>query len=744
MNLNLINLSNITNKILDIRKNKSFFDKQKNYTDLIDCIIDHNHLYYIENSPIISDKEYDTLYQLLNEFESLHPEYISDSSPTQRLIWQYEIQKEFKKSNHISPILSLQNTYNNEDILERYESITTILKKKIEEIENEDKKKSLLWKIQELQFLIEPKYDWLSIVITYYDGKLYKAVTRWDGYTGDDVTENIKTIKNLPQKIDAKGTIILRGEILMPKSTWKKINQEREDNWEDPFANTRNAASWSLKLLDTNEVAKRWLVCYVYDIIQWEESILKYFSQYTSRTLNNQNSIKGIIETISTDTTKNNLIQADIDFDGLVIKIIDPEIREILWQTNHHPRRAIAYKFPAQQIATKIESIERQIGRTGILTPVANLTPTELSWVTISRVSLHNRDFIKSKDIQINDRVWLQRSGEVIPYIVWVITNRRNNTQEKLHSSNIYCPACNTKAKKIENIVGTKSKPEKTTQFFCTNSSCCGITKEQIKHFVSKNCMNISSIGESIIDMLVDQKILHNISDIYTLTSPEKIFLLKRLPGIGEKKIDTFIDEINKSKTILFRRLLNWLGISGIGIKLAKEISSTLEKCWRSKLKNLDEIFEIITKEEFLSSVFGIGEKIIEELQKRYENKYNKDILRKLWKHGVQIYFSNSDTISRNWWTICITGIFPLSRNELEFYIWQAGYIFSQNLTKSVDYLLVGENAWSKKDKIWPNTKIINNWEEIYSLLNISVPLFESINEEKQTNNNNQMQSLFW
>ncbi len=261
---------------------------------------------------------------------------------------------------------------------------------------------------------------------------------------------------------------------------------------------------------------------------------------------------------INNPTTKDTLLKADIDFDGLVIKVIDPEIRELLGSTNHHPRRAIAYKFPAQQVATQIESIERQVGRTGILTPVANLTPTELSGVTISRVSLHNRDFITTKDIQLHDRVWLQRSGEVIPYIVGVITNRRTNTQ-KIQPDDIHCPACNIQAQKIENIVGTKTKPELTTQFICPNHDCPGVFKEQLKHFVSKNCMNISSIGEAIIDMLVDQQILNSLSDIYTLTSPEKIFVLKRLPGIAEKKIDTFIDEINKSKNNPFRRLLNGL-----------------------------------------------------------------------------------------------------------------------------------------------------------------------------------------
>jgi DNA ligase (NAD+) len=743
MNIDIQSLSNQTQSLLASSQSSDFFQEASNYNDLIDCIIDHNHLYYIENSPIISDKDYDTLFQLLKEFESLRPEYIRDYSPTQKIVWQYEIQTEFKKSNHQTAILSLQNTYNSEDITERYGSIITMLTKKIEDIEDNAKKEELTTKFQNLEFTIEPKYDGLSIVLTYHDGKLYKAVTRGDGYTWDDVTENIKTINNLPHIIPEKNTIILRGEVLMPTSIRKKINQEREDNGEEPFANTRNAAAWSVKLLDTNEVAKRWLACYIYDALQWQETNLQYFSQYISPVLPPHNSLQDIIDIINNPNTKDTLLKADIDFDGLVIKVIDPEIRELLGSTNHHPRRAIAYKFPAQQIATQIESIDRQVWRTGILTPVANLTPTELSGVTISRVSLHNRDFITTKDIQLHDRVWLQRSGEVIPYIVGVITNRRANTQ-KIQPDDIHCPACITKTQKIENTVGTKTKPEITTQFICPNHDCPGILKEKLKHFVSKNCMNISSVGEAIIDMLVDQQILNSLSDIYTLTSPEKIFVLKRLPGIAEKKIDTFIDEINKSKNNSFRRLLNGLWISGIGIKLAKEISSQLEKCGRNDIKNIEEAFSIITNQEFISSIFGIGDKLIEELNNRYTDSDNKKLLKEFQKYGLKFHTPISKVWATNTKTICITWTFPLSRSELEFYITQAGYTFSPNLTKSVDYLLVGEHAGSKKDKIWPNTKIIDNREEIYSLLNISVPLFEDPNQTKNTTNNNQMQSLFW
>ena len=717
------------------------------YDRLITTLIDHNHLYYIDNTPLITDTEYDWLFDGLKKIENHYPDIIRDDSPSQTIIGQYDIQTNFEKSDHTTPILSLQNTYNSEEIIDWYESITNMLNKKISEIGNEEEKNNLIYKTQNLSFLIQPKYDGLAIVLTYNKGKLMKAVTRGDGYTGDDVTENVKTIKNLSKIVTDKNTVIVRGEIMMPKSVRKSLNIIRQDNGEEPFSNTRNAAAGSLKLLDTNEVAKRWLVCYIYDVVQWDSKILQEFSQFQWPQQWDTCTIDDIISLINTTSTKEDLLKADIDFDGLVIKIADPEIRALLWSTNHHPRRAIAYKFPAQQIATQIESIERQVWRTGILTPVANLTPTELSGVTISRVSLHNRDFITQKDIQLHDRVRLQRSGEVIPYIVGVITNRRSNTQRKIDADTIVCPACNSHAQRIENGVGTKTKPQISTQFFCPNQSCPGILKEQLKHFVSKNCMNIASIGESLIDMLVDQHLIASLSDLYTLTQPDKIFLLKRFPGIATKKIDTLIEELEKSKINEFRRFLNALGIPGIGIKLAKEIEKALLINPPSKGGygnaeggNLSTLFQTISSPDFLTSIYGIGDTLTEELDHRVQSTNNITLLTQFEHHGIAPLLPTTHKSQITNQSVCITGIFPLSRSELEFYITQAWYIFSPTLTKTVNYLFVWDNAGSKKDKIWPNTIIISNREEICTMLDISVPLFES---KKETSVGWEMQSLF-
>lgn len=730
-----------TQLLLWSSQNEDFFSNIQYYDDLISIITDHNHLYYIDNKPIISDHDYDKLFIVLKEFESLHPEIIRDDSPTQQLKEQYDIQSSFKKSNHQTPILSLQNTYTIQDIIDWHESITRMLEKSIDTITDDKRKSNIQSAVQNITMLIEPKYDGLAIVLTYEQGKLVKAVTRGDGYTGDDVTANIKTIKNIPETISEKQRVIVRWEIMMPKSIRKKINQQRIDNNQEPFSNTRNAAAGSLKLLDTNEVAKRWLVCYIYDIITWPLSLLGEFQSLNHITNTNEGyTIDDITTIINQWSTKDLLLEADVDFDGLVIKIQHHELRSLLWSTNHHPRRAIAYKFPAQQAATHIEHIERQIGRTGILTPVAHLTPTSLSGVTISRVSLHNLDFITSKDIRINDRVWLQRSGEVIPYIVSVIIQRRNGTETSINPDIVQCPACKSQAQIVMNIVGTKSNPLTTTQLLCPNIHCSGILKEKLKHFVSKNAMNIASLGDATLDLLVDQKIIQSLSDIYTLIQSDTIFLLKRFPGIGHKKVDTFVDEILASRSNPLWRFINALGISGIGIKLAKEIEKHLN--YRPEpAHTLEQTFAIISNPDFLQSIYGVGDKLIQEIQDWYKDPDNQLLLSVFSKYGISPTNTNNPTNNEKK-TICITGTFPLSRSELEFFINQAGYNFTPTLTKTTDYLLIGTNAWSKKNKAWPNTKVLDNIQEIYSLLNISVPLFEEKNNPEQPSGG-EMQSLF-
>jgi len=403
------------------------------YQLFIDTIVDHNHLYYIDAKPIISDVEYDELFSYLKAIEEYYPSIISWYSPTQALIWQ--LSDWFKKANHKTPLLSLENSYNEEDIRDWAQRFWKIAEKQ--------------WR-SKWKYLLEPKFDGLSVEFVYQNWKLTQAITRWDWRLWEDITANVLMIPCMPKTIQEKEELHFRGEVLMPKSQLEKLNKEREAKWLTVFSNTRNAAAWSLKLLDSNEVWKRWLIVAIYEQLSWtpqnwEKLWLPTFNlpekfRYTE-------SIDDIVWWCLNPEVKQFLEEQDIDFDWLVIKVCDisnddkPSIREILWRTEHHPRWAIAYKFPAQQVSSQIQSVDFQVWRTWIITPVANIAPVQLSGATISRVSLHNFDFIKTKEIKNKDYVWVQRSWEVIPYIVWSIKERRDWNEVEIRAPEV-CPVC--------------------------------------------------------------------------------------------------------------------------------------------------------------------------------------------------------------------------------------------------------------------------------------------------------------
>ena len=538
------------------------------YIQLVDCLVDHNHLYYIENKPIISDKEYDEFFDYLKKIEEHFPQIITSNSPTQSLIGQ--ISEWFNQANHDTKLLSLENTYNAKDLEEREIRVHKNLEKN-NKVKNSDKDNFVCgtgiiiqtkvgkylfqkrdnntqkqpWKIalfgwwteenethkeaiirefqeeleykieekniteignieslitkdkyfkifyitdidtskltihewqsmeimsldeaekskevtdftkevikyfkytREISYHIEPKFDGLSVELIYKKWVFAQAITRGDGLVWEDVTENVRTIKNIPRRLQFPIDIQVRWEILMPKSVLKDINKEREEEWDIPFSNTRNAAAWSIKLLDPKEVVKRGLVCYVYDVLaespKSKDQSLSDLGLPVFPRAEDRKTIQEVINLCENKETKKYLEQQDSEFDGLVIKIKDEHQRKIIWTTEHHPRRAVAYKFPAQLAATQVLSIDFQVGRTGIITPVANLEPIQLSGAKLQRVSLHNFDFIKEKDIHIHDWIRLQRSGEVIPYIVSVITDRRIGEEIEILPPK-QCPSCN-------------------------------------------------------------------------------------------------------------------------------------------------------------------------------------------------------------------------------------------------------------------------------------------------------------
>ena len=699
------------------------------YQQLIDCITEHNRRYYLQNAPIISDFEYDKLFDFLKKIESEFPQLISSNSPTQALIWQ--VSEWFEKAEHKTPLLSLENSYNTEDLKDFDERIQKALTKE--------------W-IYKYFYIVEPKYDWLSVELIYKDWKFKQAITRGDWYVWDDITENVRMIDNIPKVLRQNLKLLrVRWEIMMPKSVLREINEQRELDWLDPFSNTRNAAAWSIKLLDSGEVKKRKLVCFVYDLLEAEdenwstiEPELKdlWFSQVDLSF--GKQTIWWIQEICTRSETRQELDELDYDFDGLVIKLQENKpnkielsneeknqtlfsiewevsekenisLRKILWSTQHHPRWAIAYKFPAQQASTQILSVDFQVWRTWIITPVANLQPVQLSWVWISRVSLHNFDFINEKDIKLRDFVWIQRSWEVIPYITSVIKERRNWWEERI-AAPLFCPACNSPITNIE------------IHYYCTNPECPAQIKEKLIHFCSKEAMDIQWVGDAIVDILMQQHLIHSIADIYKLSDIQTQIFLKKIPWIWEKMLYEIVQQLEESKHKELWRKLNALWIPNIWKKTAQDIEKFLKEKWA---KNLSEIEELLTNEELMLQIDWIWEKTIIALKEFFANKQVKAMLEKLewlWmnfsaeyiKNDVDTWALEDSQIEKNNNCFSITWTFQFSREVIKSEMEKNGFIFHDQPKKDTDFLLCGEKAWSKREKaeeLW--IKIYSSWDEI-------------------------------
>lgn len=692
-----------------LKKGISEKDIPQMYQELKDVLIEHNKLYYQENAPIISDEEYDFLFAQLKEIEKNYPHLISSESPTQRLIGQLEEQSSFKKVYHKKKLWSLENSYNESDLKAFDEKIRKVAEKE---------------GFSSYQYFIEPKYDGLSVELIYEKGKLIHAITRWDGDVGEDITQNVKTIQNLPHNLQNVPYLLsVRGEIMMKKSVLAQLNAEREKTGKDVFANTRNAASWSVKLLDIQEVSKRNLQCFVYELLYAEDeqgneipfSLENLFPKI--ELFSKKGTIDTMIECCLNPDTKQFLEQQDYDFDGLVIKLEDQKkeeqsdsLRMLIWTTNHHPKRAIAYKFPAKQVETQIESVDFQIGRTGLITPVANLLPVKLSGVEISRVSLHNFDFILQKDIRIHDYVWIQRSGEVIPYVTGVIKQRRVGTEDLIEPP-LFCPQCNEAICKIEGM------------YYCTNLNCKAQLKEKIKYFVSKECMNILWIGESLVDLLVEQGIFKNIADVYKIGTIETQIFLRKLPGFWEKRIEEIVKELDKSKKISFWRLINALGIPNIGKKMAQDIEQFLAE---HQINSLDQMAEFLWNEEKMRALHGIGEKTMLALKYYFSNEENQKLLKEFQKIWISFVISSGQ---KNGESFSITWTFPYPREMIVKCFQEHQLIFHEQPKKTTNVLFCGDNPWSKKKKAEELNIPILSREEIVT----KYPFVQNIKEEQQT-----------
>lgn len=630
---------------------------------------DHNYKYYILNQPVISDFEYDILLNELDTLEKMFPEFAAEDSPTRRV--GSDIQKEFVQYRHAYPMLSLGNTYNEEEL---------------REFDSRTRKTSGA----DVEYVCELKFDGASISITYRNGSMIRALTRGDGTRGDDVTTNIRTIRSLPMKINAgdlPDEFVVRGEILMPRAVFDRINRERTEAGLIPFANPRNAAAGTLKTLDTKIVASRELTCFVYFLLSEDlphdthhSNLLKakQWGFNVPDSIRLCRSIDEVIEFINQWDIERKKLPYDID--GVVIKVNSLKLQEELGYTAKSPRWAIAYKYKAEQAATRIRSIMFSVGRTGTVTPVANLEPVFLSGTTVKRASLHNADQIALLDLHQNDTVFIEKGGEIIPKITGVdVTARDERSQRILFISN--CPECGT--------VLVKNDGE--ANHFCPNYlHCPPQIKGRIEHFIGRRAMNIEGLGEETIDLLFSKGMIRTFADLYDLRKED----LTPLERMGEKSASNIIRNIKGSIQVPYSRVLYALGIRHVGETVAKTIAR--------QFRSIDDLMTAGLEE--ITSVREIGPKIAASIIAYFADKDNIEIINRLKSAGVRLSDKSAaaktgDSLAGK--TIVISGTFEKhSRDEYKEIIENHGGKNSSSISGNTSFILAGENMGpAKKEK---------------------------------------------
>ena len=643
---------------------------QKEYIELIDTICEHDRHYYDECKPVISDYEYDLLVKQAEAFEKEHPNLVLSYSPTQRV--GEKPSKGFREGEHKVPMLSLANTYSKEEVQEYVERVHKLLEK------------------EKVLFCVELKMDGTSISLRYEEGHFVRALTRGDGRVGDDVTANVKTIKSLPLKLFGKNIpaiLEIRGEVFLTKKVFQQMNAQREEEGLELWANPRNAAAGSLKLLDPKEVAKRGLNIITYAIVEGGEGIK---SQYeVNHHLHQWGLPAATARHLARCTTTEEIFHfADrihkerddlaFEIDGIVIKVDDLPSYQILGTTGKAPRFAVAYKFAPEQAVTKIEAISIQVGKTGVLTPVAELTPVHLGGSTIARATLHNEDEIKRKDIRVGDWVVVEKGGDVIPKVVEVDVKKRSPTAHVWKMPH-RCPACETEVVRSEGEVAVR----------CPNPRCSARRYRRIAFFASKHAMDIEHLGDKVVEQLITKGLVSRISDLYTLDAN----VLAELEGFKEKSIHNLLSSIEKSKKCLLSRFLMGLQIKYVGEETGEalaEHASDLETLMRMK------------KEELLE-IEGVGEKVATSIVEYFSDSNNLEEIHLLLKHGVAPKQPPKKKIEGHPFahkTFVLTGTLAhYSRDEASLLIKERGGKTSSSISKQTDFLLLGTEPGSKYDK---------------------------------------------
>lgn len=624
--------------------------------------------YYDDDNPEITDFEYDMMMLELRTLESQNPEFITKDSLTQKV--GGHVKEGFAKVEHEVPLQSLQDVFNFEEI-EAFDE-------RVKKVASENG-------IDEVKYVVETKIDGLSSALEYKNGKLVRGATRGNGLVGEDVTENLKTIKTIPLELPEKINITVRGEVFISKKEFEKMNQEREENEEELFANARNAAAGSLRQLDSNITKKRPLDIYIFNVQKIEgKEFNSHFEEleYLEKLGFNVNPVRipcSNIEEVKKAINKIGEDRENLTFgiDGAVVKVDNLKLRTILGTTSKVPKWAIAYKYPPEQKETILKDIEFQVGRTGVITPLAILEPVRVAGSLISKTTLHNEDFVKEKGLKIGDRVIIQKAGDVIPEIVRAVVEKRDGT-EKEFVMLTHCPVCGAETVREEGESAVR----------CTGIECPAKLYRNLVHFVSREAMNIDGLGENIIGILLEKKMISNIADIYDLKFEDLTSLKKN----GKKFAQNLIDSINISKQNDLYRLITALGIRHVGVKAAKVLAKTYE--------NIDNLANASIED--LSQVDEVGPIVANSISEFFSQEQTKDLLKRLKDAGVNMERQKEENEDDRFAgkTFVLTGsLEKYSREEASNIIEKFGGKTSSSVSKKTTYLLAGEDAGSKLTK---------------------------------------------
>ncbi|WP_445490027.1 NAD-dependent DNA ligase LigA [Niallia sp. 03133] len=657
---------------------------EKRVKELHNLLNQYNYEYHVLDNPSVPDAEYDALLKELVNLEADFPALKTTDSPTQRV--GGEILDMFSKVQHQKPMLSLGNAFNEADLRD--------FDRKIRQAIGDD-----------FTYVCELKIDGLAVSLRYEDGLFEQGATRGDGTTGEDITANLKTIRSIPLRLNQPISIEVRGEAFMPKKSFMRLNKAKEENGEEPFANPRNAAAGSLRQLDPRIAASRHLDIFLYGIgdvgetgVQSHSGGLDLLDQVGFKTNKERKKCPTIEEVLAyVDGWQEKRPHLPYEIDGIVVKVDVLEHQNKLGTTAKSPRWAIAYKFPAEEVVTKLLDIDLTVGRTGVITPTALLEPVKVAGTTVKRASLHNEDLIKEKDIKIGDNVVVKKAGDIIPEVVNVLVDRRTGEEKDFHMPT-NCPECESELVRIEGEVALR----------CINPKCPAQIREGLIHFVSRNAMNIDGLGERVISQLFAEKLIEDVADLYALTY-EQLIQLERM---GEKSVSNLLNAIQASKGNSLERLLFGLGIRHVGAKAAKTIAM--------EFNSMDKLANAVKEE--LTAINEIGEKMADSIVTFFEQEEVQALMDELKSAGVNMEYTGPKSVPAEsadsafaGKTIVLTGkLEQLSRNEAKEKIEILGGKITGSVSKKTDLIIAGEDAGSKLAKaeeldieIWNEEKLM-------------------------------------